>query len=310
MFDWWKKWFEPKPFYQGYLPEREGHQVFFMEFGNPQGKPVLMFHGGPGGCCKAKYTTAFDLKKYRVIVFDQRGCGKSLPMGSLKNNDTQSLLKDVENLIKFLKIKEKIILRGASWGSTLALLFAEKHPQMVEKLLLSQIFLADKDARFWEFEGNSYFYPDFVETLKNKAGKTDIPTYFDTEINSKSKKKQLDAINYYGWYERVCGSLSPKWNNQIVVEDKELAANRVYMHYAAQNFMLKDDEIIKNVGKIKNIPTIIVHNRLDFVCPLKGAYRLHKGLPKSKLIIIPERGHVGKMLYKIAKIEFRKFLER
>ena len=101
MFDWWKKWFEPKPFHQGYLPEREGHQVFFMEFGDPQGKPVLVFHGGPGGSGKASHATFADLRKYRVIVFDQRGCGKSLPMGSLKNNDTQSLLKDVENLIKF-----------------------------------------------------------------------------------------------------------------------------------------------------------------------------------------------------------------
>lgn len=309
MIKWWKKWFEPKPFHQGYLPEREGHKVFFTEFGNSHGKPILVFHGGPGGCGKASYATFADLRKYRVIVFDQRGCGKSLPSGSLQNNNTQSLLNDAKRLINFLKIKEKIILRGASWGSTLALLFAEKYPQMVDKLLLSQIFLANKDARFWELEGNSYFYPDFVETLKNKAGKTDVPTYFASEINSKSHKKQLDAINYYGWYERICGSLSPKWNNQTAVEDEDLAANRIYMHYAAQNFMLKDDEIIKNSGKIKDIPTIIVHNRLDFVCPLKCAYRLHKVLPKSKLVIVPERGHVGKLLYKVTQKELRRFLE-
>lgn len=310
MFKWWKKWLEPKPFNEGYLPEREGHKVYFAEFGNPSGKPILAFHGGPGGCSKVRQVAFADLKKYRVIIFDQRGCGRSEPSGRLLNNDTTSLLKDVERLVKYLKIKDKIVLRGGSWGSTLALLFAQKHPQMVEKMLLSQIFLANKDNRYWEFEGMRYFYPDFVGVLEHKAGKAEnIPAYFSAEINSKSMRKQLDAVNYYGWYERICGQLAPKWNNESNIDEKILAANRIFMHYAAQNFMLKDDVIMKNTSKIKDIPTIIIHNRLDFVCPLKGAYQLHQALPKSKLVIVPERGHIGKLLYKTCKQEFEKFLK-
>ena len=310
MSGWWKKWFEPKPFNQGYLPENDGHQVFFAEYGNPKGKPVLVFHGGPGGCAKAAHAAFADLKRYRVIVFDQRGCGLSKPLGKLKNNNTEALLKDAQYLINILKINDKIILRGSSWGSTLALLYAEEHPKQVEKLLLSQIFLANKDARYWEFEGNSYFYPDFVETLEHKAGKAEnIPAYFSAEINSKSMKKQLDATNYYGWYERICGQLNPKWDNQCDIDEQTLASNRVFMHYAAHNFMLEDEQIMKNIGKIRNIPTIIVHNRLDFVCPLKGAYSLHKALPESKLVIVAERGHGGKLLYKTMNSEFKKFIE-
>lgn len=308
MIKWWKKWFEPKPYNQGYLPERDGHQVFFMEFGNPKGKPVLVFHGGPGGGSRPNHASFANLRKNRVILFDQRGCGNSLPGGGLENNNTQSLLDDATCLLNYLKINEKIIIRGASWGSTLGLLWAQKNPEKVEKLLLSQIFLANEDCRFWEFEGNRFFYPDFVAVLEGKA-RGDIPAYFAAEINSKSLKKQLDAANYYGWYERICGNLAPQWNSLQELDAKTLAELRIFMHYRAHDFMLKPNQIMKNISKIKHIPMVIVHNRLDFVCPLKGAYELHKAMPKSRLIIVPERGHVGKLLYKTINQEFRKEID-
>jgi len=129
--------FTPRVFNSGYLPEKEGHRIYFMELGNPDGKPVLIFHGGPGSCSKAYRAAAFDRKKYRVIMFDQRGCGRSMPAGEMENNDSIAALEDAERLIKYLNIKKPLIVRGGSWGSTLALLFAMRNPNTVEKLLLS-----------------------------------------------------------------------------------------------------------------------------------------------------------------------------
>ena len=140
-----EKWFLPKPYNEGYLPEDNGHKVYFAEYGNKNGKPILIFHGGPGGSCRAKHIKGINLKKYRVIAVEQRGCNRSEPMGEIKNNTTKDLLNDYDRLINHLNINEKIILRGASWGSTLALLWAERNPDKVEKMVLSQIFLANKD---------------------------------------------------------------------------------------------------------------------------------------------------------------------
>ncbi len=307
MINWWKKLFEPKPYNSGYLPDKDGHKIFFMEFGNPEGKPILFFHGGPGGGCRAYHAKIADLRKYRVIMFDQRGCGCSLPAGKLENNTAESLLNDVMRLISQLKIKDKIILRGGSWGSALALLFAERYPEKVEKLLLSQIFLADESCNYWEFEGCRWFYPEFVEEMERKS-KGDIREFFASEIRSKSLKKQLDAANYYGWYERICGSLKPHWDNKEELSEKELASQRVFMHYSANNFFLQPQQIMKNINKIKTIPTVIIHNRLDFVCPSIGAYQLHKALTNSRLIMVPERGHVGKLLSDTIMREFKKEL--
>ena len=311
MINWLKKWLEPKPFKQGFLPKKEGHRVFFMEFGNPSGSPVLVFHGGPGGGCRAGHANFANLKKCRVIMFDQRGCNCSLPLGRLENNDTSSLLDDAVRLLNYLNVNEKVVLRGSSWGSTLALLFAEKYPDKVRKLLLSQIFMADADSAFWEFEGNRFFCPEFVEELERKAkGKGEaVPAWFASEINSKSMKKQLDAANYYGWYERLCGNLEPAWNDLKTLSEKELAEYRIFMHYRVNGFMLKPDQIMKNIRKIKHIPAVIIHNRLDFVCPPKGAYKLHKALPNSRLIMVPERGHVGRKLYEMINHEFKRELQ-
>lgn len=296
--DFWKKWFEPKMFNGGFLPESGGHQVFFAEYGNPKGKPILVFHGGPGGSFKPKHVAFADLKKYRVIGFDQRGCGRSRPLGEMHNNNTAELLKDAERLLDYLHVTEKVIVRGASWGSTLALLFAQAHPDRVKKLLLSQIFLADNISNGWEFGGLKMFYPEFVDELEQKAKGRDIRRHFAEMINSKSPEKQVEAANLYGSYERLCGSLYPRWGQSEDIDEAELAAQRIYMNYAVDNFMLKDLQIIKNIDSIRGIPVIIVHNRLDFVCPVYGAYMLSKLIPNSKLVIVPDRGHVSALLHK------------
>ena len=296
--DFWKKWFEPKAFNSGFLTESGGHKVFFAEYGNPQGKPILLFHGGPGGSFKSKHVTFANLKKYRVIGFDQRGCGKSLPLGEMRNNNTEELLKDAQRLLDYLHITDKVIISGGSWGSTLALLFAETYPDRVEKLLLSQIFLADSISKNWEFEGMKMFYPEFVEELEYKAKGRGVHKHFAQMINSHNPEKQLEAANLYGSYERLCGSLEPHWGQMTELSENELASQKIYMNYAVQNFMLKDLQIIKNIASIPSIPVIIVHNRLDFVCPVYGAYMISKLIPGSKLVIVPDRGHVSALMYK------------
>ena len=302
--------FTPRIFNSGYLPEKEGHRVYFMELGNPDGEPVLIFNGGPGGISKTSKAAMFDRKKYRVIMFDQRGCGKSMPAGEMENNDSIAALEDAERLIKHLNIKKMLIVRGGSWGSTLALLFAMRNPQMVKMLLLSQIFLADSDAKKWMEEDSGLFYPDMLEKLDSSAPKNkrlNLAQRFAKMMNSYNLGQQVKAVSTYGSYEHVLGKLSPELSAQKITQD-DINSNMIYINYCAQNFMLEDKCIIENTSLIKHIPTLIVHNRLDMVCPLRGAYELHKRLPKSKLVIVPDIGHGSNLLYKTLKKEIIRFL--
>ncbi len=304
----WDKWFEPKPFNEGFLPEKDGHLVAFAEFGNKNGKPILVFNGGPGGKFKPKRAKFANLKKYRVIMFDQRGCGRSLPLGKTEKNTTQDLVDDATRLLNYLNVKEKIILRGGSWGSTLALLWAEKNPDKVEKMLLSQVFLVNEEFVKWEFDGTKNIYPEFVEEMKTES-KGKIAAYYNKLVQSKSLKNQLTAINKLGWYERICGSMTPEFAEFDGVDDAELASHRIYMHYAANNMFLGNNKILDNVKKIRNIEAVIIHNRLDLVCPFKGAYDLHKMLANSQLIAVPEFGHVGKLINKTMNKVFGNILK-
>ncbi len=304
------KFFEHKPFNEGYLPEADGHLVCFVEYGNPKGIPLLTTHGGPGGGgCKPRYLKGINLKKYRVIMLDQRGCGKSKPSGEMKNNTMEDTLFDLKRLLDYLNIKEKVVLKGGSWASTVMLMFAERYPKLIKKMILSQVFLADKMNDDWILEQSGLFYPDVMEKIKAEVhGWRSIPETYAELINSSKPENQKKAVSLFGNYERVLGNFDV--NPEVgELDEKSLASNRVYLNYFAKNFTLKSNEVMRNVKKIADIPALIVHNRLDFVCPLKNAYDLHKALPNSKLVIVPEKGHVGKLLSKTLQKETKKFLE-
>lgn len=301
-------WFVPKVFNCGYLPEQDGHKVFFMEAGNPQGKPLIVFHGGPGGSAKEKHAYPYNRNKYRIILFDQRGCGKSMPAGEMKNNRTEDLLEDVNRLQKHLGINEKVILSGRSWGSTLALLYAEKYPQKIEKLVLSMIFLANGQSKDWETKYSSWFYPDIWEKIRAEIPDNSDPAKaYAKLINSDNITDQVKAASLYANYERVLGQLEPKLELQELTID-DINSAKIYINYAAQNFMLKDNEILQHIDKIKDIPTLIVHNRLDFLCPFDGAYQLHKHMKNSKLVAVPDLGHYSQKLINNLNAEIKKFL--
>ena len=292
----WRRIWAPRIFNQGYLPEFDKHQIYFVEMGNPNGTPVLVFHGGPGGGMNLRYALPFDRKKYRVILFDQRGCGKSLPLGEMKNNNTEALIDDAVRLLDYLNIDGKIILRGASWGSTLALLFAEKYPEKVEKILVSQIYLADEIGQKWNVETSRLFYPDIWEKIEKevKNGEPVLEYYADL-INSDDIMKQVKAANLAGSYERCLGAVNPKLGYKEL-SPEDLAEIRISLTYLSKRYFLSENQIAKNVQKIAHIPVLMVHNRLDMVCPIQSAYNLHKKLPKSKFVIVPGRGHFGSQL--------------
>ena len=300
--------FGPKIFNSGYLPEEDGHKIYFFEAGNPDGEPVLFFHGGPGGSAKLKHADGFNKRKYRMILFDQRGCNNSLPVGKIEGNTSWKLVNDAERLLDHLGVRDKVILRGSSWGSTLALLFAIKNPQKVKSMLLSQIFLANEMSRKWEEEQSGLFYPDILERLyEKKNGSKSLSDSFASMINFGDMTEQVSAAVLYSGYERVLGEFKPKLELTELDAD-DIAKSKIYINYAAQKFMLEDDYILQHIENIKNIPTLIVHNRLDMVCPLKGAYDLHQNMPNSKLVIVPDIGHCSKKLYKFLKKEIKLFL--
>lgn len=291
---------EPKPYDTGYLSECDGHQIYYQQFGNPNGKVILSFHGGPGGSGRAKHTRAYDLKKYRFIVFDQRGGGKSLARDTLYKNTTPDLLKDAMRLLDTLKIKGKIVVSGGSWGATLALLFAEQNPARVGRIDVNSVFLAHKRDCEWMPKGSRLFYPDLLEKFETEAcGKNIIP-YFTHLILSKKKADNERALRSYASYERVLGRTNPRLPEGPFTE-ADMTYPRIFFHYDSHKYFVRDNQILKDAPKIAHIPTYIFHNRLDMSCPVLNAWELHKALPKSKLYIIPNRGHGSPLMFKIKK---------
>lgn len=300
--------FLPRPFDSGYLPTQDGHDVFFQQFGNPKGRVILIFHGGPGGCIKPKHVLHFDLNKYRLIGFDQRGCGQSRASDIYYKNETKYLISDAHRLAEHLKIKGKMIVAGGSWGATLALIFAQTYPERVSKLVLNSVFLADETADNWMEKTSRLFYPDFIDLFRRQADGENIRNYFAHLILSDDKKKQSMALASYGSYERVLGSVQPELPTPPFSEE-DLTYPRIFFHYDVHHYFLTPNQILRHADRINTIPTIIFHNRLDMSCPLCGAWDLHQALPKSKLFIIPSSGHSSKLLFDTMKKKLPAFLK-
>ncbi len=300
---------ELKPFNEGYLPTKDGHTVYFRQFGNPQGIPVLSFHGGPGGSSRTKYAKLFNLRKYRIIQYDQRGCGQSQAKNYLYKNETEYLLHDAERLLTHLDIKKKIIVQGVSWGSTLALLFAEKYPQMVQKIIVSSVFLARSEDEAWVSHDSQRFYPDLWTQMKLKINNdNNVYNKYIKMLFSSDEKQYLTALSYLGSYEYMLGQLTPQFTEQTSCLPEELQSSRIYFHYQQNNFFMKENQILHQAEIIKNIPALIVHNRMDFCCPVKQAWDLHLALPQSVIKIAAGYGHSNPKLLKILKNAMNTFL--
>lgn len=281
-----------KSYDEGWLPAVDGHEIHYLQTGNPKGEPIIQFHGGPGGKGHAKYACLFNLKKQRVITFDQRGCGQTRSKDPLYKNTAQDAIKDAIRLLDHLGVKEKVVATGGSYGSTLAILFAETYPERTKRLCVDSIFLGRTHDFAHMTPTTDLFYPDALDVVQQQACGKDLDDYYTKLLYSSNRADNEKAIHYYKRLESITGDGEYDVSfPQSEVTDTDIQRFRVFMHYKVNNMFLKPNQLIKDAKKIAHIPTEIFQNRLDFCCPPYQAFELHKALPKAKFTIVPDKGH-------------------
>jgi proline iminopeptidase len=292
-------WLYPpiEPYRSGMLKVSDVHTLYWEESGNPKGKPAVFLHGGPGGGSDPKVRRFFHPDKYRIVVFDQRGCGKSTPYASLEANTTWDLVSDIEKLRAHLAIDRWQVF-GGSWGSTLALAYAEKHPDRVTELVLRGIFLLRKKEIDWFYqEGASIIYPDAWEPYFAhipEAERGDLVTAYHKRLTSDDPAVRLAAAKIWSGWEGATSKLLPDASFAGHYEEDEfaLAFARIEAHYFAnKGFFEVDGQLLRDAEKIRHIPGVIVQGRYDVVCPIFSAWALHRAWPEADLIISPDAGH-------------------
>jgi proline iminopeptidase len=286
-----------EPYDEGTLAVSPVHNIYYEQVGNPDGLPVVFLHGGPGGGIIPDYRRFFDPQAYRVVLFDQRGAGRSTPHASLEDNTTWHLVSDIERLREHLGI-ERWLVFGGSWGSTLALAYAQRHAERVRALVLRGIFLCrPKEIRWFYQEGASAIFPDVWEEYVKvipEAERGDMVAAYHRRLTGDDKAAQLAAARAWSIWE---GSTSKLFFDEDLInrsgEDEfALAFARIECHYFINNaFFETDNYLIENVGRIRHIPAVIVQGRYDVVCPAVSAWELHRAWPEADLRIIPDAGH-------------------
>ena len=283
-----------KPFLEFSLDVGDGHSLYVEISGNVNGIPVLFLHGGPGAGSSELFRRYFDPKKYKIIIFDQRGCGKSTPFGACENNTSDKLVDDIKQILLHLNIKQ-VVIYGGSWGSTLALLFSEKYPQSVKALVLRGIFLCrESDIQWFYQKGADSIFPDYWRDFIKDIPTTemdDLLTAFYNRIHSHDLQISNQFCKQWSIWEGNCSSLRP---NKKVVElfDKcAISLAKIETHFFKNNCFIEENQIIKNIEKIKNIKCFIIHGRYDIVCPFNQAFDLHNHYDNSELNIIDDAGH-------------------
>ncbi len=310
----------PTPFHTGFLPEKDGHQIFYAQYGNPKGETVVVLHGGPGSGSKPKQAKTYDLAKYQVVTFDQRGCGKSLPLGRIEANTLGDLIADLERLRSALKI-ETWFVAGGSWGSTLALVYAQTHPHQVRGLLLSSIFLARSRDEQWVFSkkgGVERLFPDLWEDrIKFLKKYKTSPIAAAQDLLLKINHTPLETVREIvaevsNWEDNLMNAWEDlKFIDPEDVKEEEIAAVKIFLHYEANKFFLKENQLIRNLSKIASIPTIIVHGRYDVLCPVEATWEIQRKLNNVEVIILPTSNHRLTAEGEIARsLAFNFFLER
>lgn len=272
------------------------HELHVEECGNPQGVPVVFLHGGPGSGCEAWQRRFFNPAIYRIILFDQRGCGRSAPHAELAANTTWDLVEDMERIRKHCGI-ERWVLFGGSWGSTLALAYAETHPQRVSGLILRGIFLTRQQDIDWFYQrGASALYPDYWLDYLNEippAERHDMVSAYYKRLTSSNEQVRLSAAKAWSIWEGRTATLLP--NNNVLEHFSDpwaaLSIARIECHYFVNQSFFRPDQLLEEVGKLKDIPGYIIHGRYDTVCPLEQAWALHQAWPQAQFKVIAGCGH-------------------
>jgi len=288
---------EIEPYRTGMLPVDDRHTLYFEECGNPKGKPVVFLHGGPGAGCNPKMRRFHDPGAYRIILFDQRGSGRSTPHADLIDNTTWNLVADIEKLRAHLEVSQWQVF-GGSWGSTLALAYAETHPEHVTELVLRGIFM----LRHWELQwfyqsGAHRLFPEAWQPYCNlipEAERDDFIAAYHRRLTSEDISVRLAAAKAWSVWEGATSTLIPEPEAVDDFEDPHFALSfaRIENHYFInKGFFNADDQLLRDVHKIRHIPGVIVHGRYDVVCPVQNAYDLHQAWPEAALHISPASGH-------------------
>lgn len=286
-----------EPYSTGFLKVSDVHTIYWEQSGNPDGHPVVFLHGGPGGGTSPSNRRFFDPEFYRIILFDQRGAGKSTPHACLENNTTWDLIDDIEKLREHLKIPEWQVF-GGSWGSTLALAYSESHPDKVTGLVLRGIFLLRKKEIDWFYEGGAaVIYPDAWEPFRDlipEKERESFVTAYHRRLNSEDLEIQYAAARAWTKWEMMTAHLLPNDENIKRGDDDyfSLAFARIENHYFVnKGFFPSDSFLLDNVDKIRHINTTIVQGRYDVCCPMMSAWDLHKAFPEADFKVVPNAGH-------------------
>ena len=281
----------------GYLRLDERHEMYWEESGNANGVPVIFLHGGPGAGATPQHRRFFDPAFYRIIIFDQRGAGRSRPLGEIVDNTTLLLVADIERLREFLGV-ERWLVFGGSWGSTLALAYAENHPERCTGLILRGIFLCRKSEIDWFLYGLKTFFPeawaDFVAPIPPRE-RSDLLIAYYWRLNDPDPAVHMPAARTWSTYEGRCSTLlpNPSLVSHYASDNTALGLARIEAHYFVHNIFLPDNSLLDHVSKIRHIPAVIVQGRYDAVCPIISADDLHKAWPEAEYIVVPGAGHAA-----------------
>jgi proline iminopeptidase len=286
-----------EPFDSGFLELDAGHRVYYEQCGNPLGKPALFLHGGPGAGGDVNARRFFDPVKYRIVLFDQRGSGRSLPKASLANNTTWHLVADIERLRRRLGI-ERWLVFGGSWGSTLALAYAEVHPDVVTELVLRGIFmLRAKELRWFYQDGACEIFPEHWELFLApiaEAERDDLIAAYHRRLIDADLDVRLEAARAWSLWEGATSSLAPNAQREadFSADEFALALARIETHYFVnRGFFEREDHLLRGVARIRHLPAVIVQGRYDIVCPLTSAWDLARAWPEADLRIVSDAGH-------------------
>lgn len=273
-----------------------GHCLYVEECGRTDGLPVLFLHGGPGSGCSSFQRRFFDPEKYRIVLFDQRGCGKSTPHAELVHNTTWELVKDIEFIRKQLNIHQWVVF-GGSWGSTLSLVYAEAYPDHVLGLILRGIFLCrPQDIQWFYQHGASEIFPDiweqYLKPIPESKRDRILETYYEL-LTGQDEVVRMEAAKAWSIWEGSAATLMPDQNLVTHFADPYLALSlaRIESHYFMNQCFLEPDQLIRDISRLKSIPATIIHGRYDIICPVRQAWDLSRAWPEAKLRVIPDAGH-------------------
>lgn len=284
---------ELEPYASDWLNVSPLHQIYYEQCGNPTGYPVVFLHGGPGSGCNPSQRRFFDPHHYRIILLDQRGCGRSQPLGEIRENDTDNLVADLEKLRSALGI-ERWLVFGGSWGSSLALAYTLSHPEHVSGLVLRGIFLSRQQELDWFLGGSLRFYPEawgkLVDYLPEQE-RTNVLQAYAKRIFSEDKQQSVPAAIEWNTYEGKIMTLRPAEGGNPVSDDIQLARARVQIHYILHGCFIGQRDILAEVQTLASIPTVIVQGRYDMVCPPLTAWQLQQAMPHAEFIMVADAGH-------------------